>query len=504
MSLTKKASLNALASSLDYGARLLVGFLINPLLVRGLGDYGYGIWQILGRLIGYITPASGRPTQALQWLVANQQASTDYVEKRRQVASAMAVWVLFLPLLASFGGILTWFAPIWLKTPTSLYSNVRWAAALLVLNLIAISLVEIPKAVLNGENLGYKRMGLSALLVMVGGGLMVLALHLNTGLIGVAAATLTTTLLTGALFWQVAQTYVSWFGIAKPVWKAIRQFLNLSGWFLVWNLVIKLMRGSDVVILGILNSAELVTNYSLNKYVPETLINIIAIVVIAISPGLGGIIGAGNLTKASRIRGEIMLLTWLLVTVAGTAILLWNHSFVRLWVGNDYDLGAVTTLLIVVVVAQFVLIRNDATIINLTLDLRQKVILGFISANISLLIAGVLIAVFKLGIVGLCLGFITGRLVLSLSYPWIVGRFLGISLMEQFTSTIRPMLVMVLLFALALGARKFLLANTWPSLVLSVGLTLAIVLPLAFYLGLYTNQRQIIWQRVYNALPISR
>ena len=50
-SLTKKASLNALASVLDYGVQLAVGFVVNPLLVAGLGDYLYGAWQILGRLL---------------------------------------------------------------------------------------------------------------------------------------------------------------------------------------------------------------------------------------------------------------------------------------------------------------------------------------------------------------------------------------------------------------------------------------------------------------------
>src|SRR6266487_3559318 len=41
-SLTKKAYLNALAAILDYGARLVVAFMINPVLVAGLGDYFYG------------------------------------------------------------------------------------------------------------------------------------------------------------------------------------------------------------------------------------------------------------------------------------------------------------------------------------------------------------------------------------------------------------------------------------------------------------------------------
>ena len=185
MSLTKKASLNAFSAALDYGARLVVGFVINPLLVSGLGDYGYGVWQILGRLIGYITPASGRPTQALKWTIANQQASTDYEEKRCQVGSAIAVWLMFLPLLVFSGGLLAWFAPLWLKAPKEFYPNIRLAVVLLVANLIAIGILDLPRSVLTGENLGYKRMGLSAVLVIMGGGFTILALNFNTGLVTV-------------------------------------------------------------------------------------------------------------------------------------------------------------------------------------------------------------------------------------------------------------------------------------------------------------------------------
>ncbi len=69
--LTKKAYLNAVASVLDYGARWFVTFILNPLLVSGLGDFGYGVWQVLARLIAYISPAGGRPTQALKWTIGN-------------------------------------------------------------------------------------------------------------------------------------------------------------------------------------------------------------------------------------------------------------------------------------------------------------------------------------------------------------------------------------------------------------------------------------------------
>src|SRR3990172_1308605 len=186
--LTQKASLNAMASILDYGARWLVTFILNPLLVTGLGDFGYGAWQVLGRLIGYISPAGGRPTQALKWTIANQQASTDYEEKRQQVGSAVAVWLMFLPLVSLLGGTLAWFIPSWLDAPLEWYSSIRWAAALLVANLLFTNLAEIPQSVLRGENLGYKRMGLTTLLLLLGGGLMALAMYFKTGLIGVAFA----------------------------------------------------------------------------------------------------------------------------------------------------------------------------------------------------------------------------------------------------------------------------------------------------------------------------
>ena len=289
-SLTKKASLNAFASMLDYLARVLVGFLIQPILVTGLGDYLYGIWQILGRLIGYISAASGRPAQALKWTVANRQASIDFAEKRRQVGSAIVVWFLFLPLLAVAGGVLAWFAPILLGVPEQYTWIVRAAAGLLVADLILTTLADVPQSVLQGENLGYKRMGLSTALVVAGGGLLAVAVYLRTGIVGVAAATLAATLLTGVLFFRIVGSYVPWFGFAKPSRAEVRHFFGLSGWFLAWRLVMQLIMSSDVIVLGVLVSVETVTTYTLTKYAPETLISLVAIVAFGIAPGLGGLL----------------------------------------------------------------------------------------------------------------------------------------------------------------------------------------------------------------------
>ena len=501
-SLTRKAYLNALASALEFGARLLVGFLVTPLLVAGLGQYYFGTWQILIRLVGYISPASGRPTMALKWTLAQHQNSTDYDQKRRYVGSTIAVWLIFMPFMAVLGGVLAWFAPYWLKAPAGSFFYVRAATGILVANLIMMSLSEMPQSVLEGENLGYKRIGLTVALILVGGGLTWLALYLNTGIVGVAAAALVTSLLTGLLFLRVVRANAPWFGVARPSLHETRQFLGLSWWFLGWNLVMNLMLSMDVVVLGLLKSVESVTGYTLSKYAPEVMISIVAFIVFGSAPGLGGIIGSGDLPKAVRIRSELMALSWLVVTVLGATILLWNQAFLALWVGAQYYVGTGPALLIVLVVTQFVFIRNDANIIDLTLRLSRKVLLGLLSVVLSLLAAAILVGYCRLGIVGLCLGIMAGRLLLSLGYPLLVGRYLGIPFSGQLRGALRPACAILALYSVAAATDRLwsghpgIIGGGWIGLALSMALTGGLALLLAFYGGLSREQRGNIIKRV--------
>jgi O-antigen/teichoic acid export membrane protein len=507
--LTQKASLNALASILDYAANIIVAFVVTPFLVRGLGDYYYGAWQILLRLVGYISPASGRPTQVLKFALAKEQHSSDFDLKRSFVASTLVVFMLFLPIMAMLGGLLAWFVPFWIKTPGEYVWNVRIACALLVGNLIAATLREIPHSALEGENKGYKRMGLSTFLIFVGGGITWIALYFQTGIIGVAVATLLSTTISGLFFLQIVRSYAPWFGVSKPSKQSVQEFLGLSWWFLAWNLIMNLMLASDVVVLGLLNSVESVTDYSLSKYAPETAITAVAIMVFGVLPGLGGIIGTGDLERAAKVRGEIMSLTWLVVTVLGTGVILWNRTFIGLWVGADHFVGAFPNLLIVLVVLQFVLIRTDANVIDLTLRLNRKVILGAISVSISLLAASILVYFFKMGIIGVSLGIMLGRLVLTIAYPKLIGRMLNIKPSSQIQAIFRPALVTTFLFLTAFMIEGLLPTHRWQSLhgwitfVFTAGVTACALFGLAFFGGLSSRQQQNILRRARAVLAIS-
>lgn len=494
--LTLRAALNAFASSLDFGARAVVGFLVNPLLVSALGNTLFGVWEVLWRLTDYMWAASGRSAQALKWAIAHRQRSEDYEEKRRFVGSTMAIWFLFLPAVLLLGGLLAWAIPLLLEVSTNHLWAVRLAIFLLLGNVIVLSLADIPRAVLQGENLGYKRMGLSALLIFVGGGLTALALYLDLGLPGVATATLVQTGLTGAAFLFIVRSHVPWFGFARPSLRIIRWFLGLSWWFILWKFIMQLTMAGDFLVLGIFDSVELVTSYSLTKYVPDTVLRLVAIVVSGVAPGLGGIIGAREHDRAARVRADIMAFSWLLGTTVGCTILLWNPSFLSLWVGTGYDAGSLPTLLIAVMVLQLTLIRNDANVIDLTLDIRRKVLLGLLSVTVSVSLAALLVGVFDRGVVGLCVGFISGRILLTCAYPWLVGQVLGLPWLQQLRSVWRPALTSGLLFFAAYAGRSAVGVESWLGLVPAVAGTAVLVAALALVFGLTTGQRLSLWDRL--------
>src|SRR2546425_3080061 len=155
--LTQRASLNVVASLLDYGAKIAVNFLVIPILVTGLGQSLYGVWEMLGRLVGYLTAGDGRPTQALRLVVASMQASDDAAAKRRYVGAAFVVWMLFLPVILAAGAVLVWVAPAITKAPLELRAAVRLGGAPLVGGRLFAHLAPPPQSLLRGMNLRHKR-----------------------------------------------------------------------------------------------------------------------------------------------------------------------------------------------------------------------------------------------------------------------------------------------------------------------------------------------------------
>lgn len=499
--LTQKAYLNAVASFLDFAAKTVVSLAITPILVSGLGSVLFGVWQILGRLVSYLSAADGRPTHALKWVIANHQSTDDHSIKRRAVGSALGVWLLMLPFMIVAGAMVVWLTPIFTGTTSKLDDVVRLACGLLVFNMILSGFVLIPEAVLRGMNLGYKRMGIVAGLNILGGILTVAAIYFNWGLIGIAAVQIIVTIITGFLFWYLVKQFLPWFGVAWASWLEIRKFFGLSLWYAGWNIVDKLLVASDVIVLGLVLSASTVTTYVLTGYVAQAVLSVMTIMVRAAAPGFGKFIQLQEYNKIIQLRNEMLWFSSLFAGATGSTILLWNHSFITLWTGSEHYAGNAVNLLLVLIAIQLLFIRNETFLIDLTLDLRYKVVAGAISTVLSIGLALLLVPV--LGIIGLCIAILIGRSLLTMIYPMIINSFLDIKTKLLPRILLRPVLVMLFLFVITSYMSNYLLATSWFSLIVYTSLTFLLSSFIQFLVGFSGNQRHLLIQRITRLRPLS-
>jgi O-antigen/teichoic acid export membrane protein len=492
-SLTQKAYLNTLSSFLDYFARILVSLVVTPILLTGLGSAVFGIWQVLNKLVGYISAVDGRPTQALKWLIANQQESDDVQVKQRAVGSALGIWMLLLPVLVAAGAVLTWASPWIVKAPDNIRTLVRITFLILSVNIILGIAASIPESVLRGMNLGYKRMGLVAALNILGGLFTAGAIYMNWGIIGVASTQVMLTIITGILFWSLVKAYVPWFGIKRVSFNEIYRFFQLTVWYSAWNLVKLLLVASDIIVLGIVMSASAVTEYVLTGYAANALLAVVTLIIGAAAPGLGGLMGSKMYTKVIEIRNEMLCIICLLGAVFGSVILFWNQTFVSLWVGRQYYAGPWVNLLLVLIVIQLLLIWNEAYIIDLTLNVRRKVVIGLMSAVMSIGLALFLIP--TLGIVGLCIAILISRTILWISLTLINSAYLGARLGGYINTVLRPLFVMTVGLLLLTSLGKNVLIADWVRFSVYGCLSVPLFFVFQFKLGFSSAQRDQLIQR---------
>jgi O-antigen/teichoic acid export membrane protein len=492
--LKQRAYLNSLTSILDYVISQLTGFIVSPFIVNGLGSSMYGVWQMLGQMTGYAKVADTRATQVLKWTVAKKKDIANEDELRSDVSSALAVTVFILPLVLLAGGVVSWYAPYITNAEAQYHTLIRVTCSLLILSLVVSKLFDLYESVLRGMNLSYKRMGLRASVVIVGGGLKVWVLYMGFGLIGLSVVQVLISFVIGITYYFVVRKSVSWFGYGRTSFAKVKEFSKVSGWYLADTGANLLLSNSDKILLGFLAGPVVVTYYTLTLFLPTAIQGIINRVVMGVVPGIGKLLGLQEYDKVNRVLSSINNITFLLITASGVTIILLNNSFLRAWVGDGLFAGNIANTLIMLIVVQDTFIKHDSYIISATLQLKEKVFLTLV-AGISFLLAGYFL-VSQWEIVGLCISLLLSKFILYNGQQYILRQKIQYTPSGSFAGKLKPL---VLSLALLLGA-----GYVSPS-IKSLGiLEMAGLAPIVFgltfvlfyFLGLQGSQREDLVQLV--------
>lgn len=483
--LKQRAYLNSLSGVIDFVGIQVTGFIINPFIVRGLGSSMYGIWQMLGQMTGYAKMADSRATQVLKWSLANKRQIAEPEEMRSDVTTALIVTLISMPIALIFGTLISWYAPVITHADAKYHDLIRITCSILILCLIINKVFDLFESILSGMNLGYKRMGLRAGIVVFGGLLKVLAITYGYGLIGLSLIQVIISVITGSTFYFIVKKQIGWFGFGKTDLSKIKSFGKLSGWFMAFTTLKMMLLSSDRILLGYIAGPILVSQYSLTMFTSTAVQGAIVTVVTGMTPGICGLFGKKEYEKVRKARKLLVNLAWFFTATVGCTVLLVNRSFIYLWVGKEHYAGNLENLLILLVSVQVIFFQIDSFIINATLNMNKKVFLSALATAATVVLAAFLIRYY--GIIGLCISILLGRMFYTIGFSTLLMKQIRDSASMLTFPRLRAFLVSIGFFLFSFLVSDQILFKSWTSLA-SLSLLIFLVFAVGFWVLAFNRE----------------
>ncbi len=490
-----RGKLNAKSGLLLFFINTITAFILNPILVGYFGAYLFGIWKSIDKYLGFASIADGKGSQALKWVVAKHESSSDNELKQRFVGSALIVWIIFLPILITIIYIFIHFLP-------TLISNIHKedrelilaVITLLGINLIITPLLNISESILVGTNRGYisnyiRIFGLITIFIL---SYMVVCFDLE--LIYLASIIVTITVIRGIIYLIVAKKNVSWFGIKVPKISELKSFFKFSSWKLLWSFVARFLMASEVILLSVLVNPSTVSSYIFSAYLIVTAISTSAIVTSSFNPGIGQMYGAKDYNSCRYVIENLREIIFAFAIFVGSLILILNHTFINLWAGEELFIGSYNNLLIVLLMIELLLIRNESFIIDVSLNIRKKVIFGLISTALSLIFAIVGYLYIDNSISIIFIAIFLGRLPLLFIFPLMVNSIMRIENLSIFPIKTVIFAFIIIYLSYTIGINQTI--NSWLLLILITLFESFILMIIIYKLLLNRKNQTIILEKI--------
>jgi O-antigen/teichoic acid export membrane protein len=477
-SLTYKAGLSFISQLLQMVARLIVGFGVTPIVIRGLGAELYGAWSMIQQSLGYLSLSDLRPMGTLKFTLATKQHIDDPEEKRRQVGAALRVWLISFPIFCILGVIAVWKLPLFIHVKPQYQSAVQIAIAILAFCTAMEKLFSLPANALRGMNLEYRAMGLNSAIIILNGFILVLTIKLGWGLPGVAGASFCGIFISGIVRLWVARNALSWFGTSKPSRSELINFVKLTVWLSFSTLGGLLFTSSDLLLIGhILNPTDVAVYVTTGTVLLMATNQVIQLQGSATS-GLAGICGQGDWKRAIAVRSEIFSLATATLVLIGSVIIAMNKLFISLWVGPQFFGGQGLTCLLVMAALGKLAYQIDTIMMagSFETKIKQIAISLFITGCITVILGIYLLKI--IGMSGMAIALTCGYLLQWGYYQILIRNQTGLSFAKICAPFIRLLVSVLPVFALATLVSSRFHAKTWLDFSIQ---TISILIPALAY-----------------------
>jgi len=486
---------NLLSNWVSFVANLAIMFFLSPFLVRNLGDDAYGFWSLAVSLTGYLGLMEiGVRTSTGRFI--NYYIGRGEEDRVSQVVNtSLTFYTAISVVLLGAGALLgVFFADIFPKFPAELSAQAKWIIVLLGLN-IWVGFFTGTFMQLLQANDRFDLQNLVAVVVLVlrtagtvaailaGYGLVTLALvQVGSGVLGCVLLYFTTV-------WKGHPVRL---GLRHFKWEMLRELFVFGTWVFVGNVGMRVISYFNAAIIGWLLGAKEITYYSIALLLVDyshTLVGYLPRQIL--EPDLAK--AAGRAAKGEMqwlmVKGSRLSMFLAVPVLVGFLVL--GQEFIRLWMGPEYRQSS--EILSILSLAAFARLANYMcqSVLNAIGVVRAPAILTGVEAVANILLSVVLVAVFKMGLVGIAIGTLIPMVIFEgVLLAWLTCRSMGMSLLTYFRQTIpRWALAAAILWAISLPIARLDWNGRWVQFLIKAAMICLVYSVIGWFLVLSKDER---------------
>ncbi len=427
----------------------LIGLVVTPIVLSYLDKTEYGIWVIIGSVLGYMGLMDFGITGATTAIVAKSNTPQREAHINTIINNAFALQIIIGLLIIIFGIAFSSYFPTMFNIGNYSKEN---AWLVFVMAIIGYGISFPPKSLkglIRARQMISLAVWLEFILFIIVTALNLYLLSLNFGLMALPLGTITVRLLAYPVYIHFAKkSYPQLhFDFSLIKLKHMKEIFGVSAYWFVGMIAAMVIYSTDTILIGIFMSTAMVTMYALTFRLSEVLREFIYSINFTLMPGIGQIMGSGDKTKARDIylRSQPIILS--LAAVGAVFIYLFNQTFVDFWVGDSYFARQNISLIFGAILFTSVVFHASSLVISADLKLKEVTIARIVEAIINIVLSIWLIQSY--GLNGVALATLMAAILTSFWYvPYITMRHLNISF-KTWIHFIGYKIIIIFLFSIA-------------------------------------------------------
>jgi O-antigen/teichoic acid export membrane protein len=329
---------NVLFNWLNYGTLILIAFLITPLVVHGLGNVAYGVWGLIGQLLGYSFLLDFGVRIAVMRYVARHLALAQAEEINKVLTTGLVV-TSFSAALALGGGVVgAYLLPRLFAIPAELLFQARLSCVVVAAGIA----VTFPGSVFHGcvtASSRYDLLSIRNILTNVTQAVFLWSfLRRGYGLLAVATISTGTLYLGYGLDFLLARRLLPSIRLRREFFDVptLRALVTFSVYVFVLSVSARLIFMTDNVVVGFVLGPVAVTFYAVGLQLADMLRDSLSNITALYAPLASQMDALKQKDSLRRLflGGARIGLLYVLAGVVGLTVL--GPRFLGFWLGESF------------------------------------------------------------------------------------------------------------------------------------------------------------------------